>query len=148
MQSLIDEPVLVDHFANYENILKICQDNRNIPEINLETAADILKRLKAHVIDIYGITAKHYINAGDEGLEHFATLLNYVISDVNNATIEELNTALGLILYKGHKKDKNSDRSYRTISTCPFIAKAIDLYLRDLYQDSWDACTAPTQYQT
>ena len=60
--------------------------------------------------------------------------MNCVISDVNNATIEELNTALGLILYKGHKKDKNSDRSYRTISTCPFIAKAIDLYLRDLYQ--------------
>ena len=43
MQSLIDEPVLVDHFANYENILQICQDNRNIPEINLETDADILK---------------------------------------------------------------------------------------------------------
>ena len=32
--------------------------------------------------------------------------MNCVISDVNNATIDELNTALGLILYKGHKKDK------------------------------------------
>ena len=44
-------------------------------------------------------------------------------------------------------KDKNSDRSYRTISTCPLIAKSLDLYIRDLYQDLWDDCTAATQYQ-
>ena len=148
MESLVKDPVLTDHFSNYENILKICQTNRNIPEISFQTAADILKRMKKHVIDIYSISALHYCNAGDEGLVHFASLINSAISDVNNATIEELNLALGLILYKGHRKDKNSDRSYRTISTCPFIAKAIDLYLRDLYQDSWDACTASTQYQT
>ena len=104
--------------------------------------------MKSHVIDIYSITAKHYSNAGDKGIEHFKELLNCVISDVNNATLEELNIALGIILYKGHRKDKNIDRSYRNISTCPFTAKAVDLYLRDLYQDKWDECTAPTQYQT
>ena len=38
-------------------------------------------------------------------------LINCVLSDVNNATVDELNVVLGLILYKGHKKDKNSDRS-------------------------------------
>ena len=43
--------------------------------------------------------------------------------------------------------DKNSDRSYRTISTCPLVAKALDLHVRDLYQAQWDKCTAPTQYQ-
>ena len=136
MQSLVDNPVLADHFTNYENILKICQDNHNIPEISTKSAADILKRMKKHVIDIYSISALHYSNAGDEGLIHFASLMNSAITDVNNTTIEELNLALGLILNKGHRKYKNSDRSYRTISTCPFIAKAIDLYLRDLYQDS------------
>ena len=71
-----------------------------------------------------------------------------MITDVNNGAIEELNLALGLILYKGHRKDKNSDRSYRTISTCPLVAKGLDLHLRDLYKDIWDTCTAPTQYQT
>ena len=142
------ESLANDHFENYENILKICQTNRNIPEISIKTAEKILKRMKNHVIDIYSITALHYSSAGDEGLIHFATLINCAVSDVDDATLNELNLALGLILYKGHRKDKNSDRSYHTISTCPFIAKAIDLYLRDLYQDTWDACTAPTQYQT
>ena len=61
--------------------------------------------------------------------------------------MEELNTAHGLILYKGHKKEKTSDRAYRTISSCPFLAKGLDLYLRDLYQGLWDSCQAPTQYQ-
>ena len=54
---------------------------------------------------------------------------------------------LGLIFYKGHNKPKTSDRSYRTISTCPLWAKAVDLYLRDLYHHHWDQCQAPTQYQ-
>ena len=103
--------------------------------------------MKTHVTDIYSITALHYTNAGDEGILHFSCIINNIISDVNNASLEELNLALGLILYKGHRKEKTSDRAYRTISTCPFLAKAVDLYLRDLYQDQWNHCTAPTQYQ-
>ena len=125
--------------------MKICQNNQNIPKIDLEAAAHILKRMKKHVIDIDGITTQHYINAGWEGLLHFASQLNCIISDVNNGTIDELNIALGLILYKNHKKNKNSDRSYRTISTCPVVAKALDLYIRDLYQHQWDAMTATSQ---
>ena len=87
MESLINDPVLTDHFSNYENILKICQTNRNIPEISFQSAADILKRMKKLVIDIYSISALHYSNAGDEGLLHFASLMNSAISNVNNATI-------------------------------------------------------------
>ena len=67
--------------------------------------------------------------------------------EVENATIVELNVALGLILYKGHKKEKTSSRSYRTISTCPFLSKALDLHIQDLHQDKWDICQADTQYQ-
>ena len=66
---------------------------------------------------------------------------------MENATIVELNVAHGIILYKGHKKEKTSERSYRTISTCPFLSKAQDLYIRDLYQDKWNDCQASTQYQ-
>ena len=97
-QALSEDPVLSEHFKNYEHILKICQNDRNIPQISLEKAGNILKRLKKHVTDIFGITAQHYNNAGHEGLEHFACQLNCIISDVNNGTIEELNLALGLIL--------------------------------------------------
>ena len=60
--------------------------------------------MKTHVIDIYGITALHYLHAGDEGLEHFVALLNMFISEVNNATLDEVNRVLGIILYKGHSK--------------------------------------------
>ena len=81
------------------------------------------------------------------GLTHYQYLLNSIIADVNNAKLEELNIAIGLILYKGHKKDKTSDRSYRTISSCPFLSKSVDLYLRDLYIEQWNSCQAATQYQ-
>ena len=90
---------------------------------------------------------KHYLNAGEEGLSHFQEILNAILEDVENATIEELNVAHGAIYYKGHKKDKNSERSYRTISSCPFLSKALDLYIRDLYQEQWNDCQASTQYQ-
>ena len=129
MQVLLDDPFLSEHFSNYDHIMKICQDNRNIPKVSMNSAAKILQRLKKHVTDINGVTVQHYSNAGHEGLVHFATQLNCVITDVNNGAIEELNLALGLILYKGHRKDKNSDRSYRTISTCPLVAKGLDLHL-------------------
>ena len=37
--------------------------------------------------------------------------------------------------------------SYRTISSCPFLAKSLDLYIRDLHLDKWNECQASTQYQ-
>ena len=77
----------------------------------------------------------------------YTQLLNSLIADTSNASIIELNVALGSILYKGHGKDKTNHRSYRTISTCPFLSKSIDYYLRDLYHECWDSCQASTQYQ-
>ena len=147
LEALSQDPLLSEYFSNYSHILKICHDKQNIPPVSTKKAADLLKRMKKNVTDIYGITAQHYNYAGQSGIDHLASQLNSILSDVKNGTIKELNVALGLIYYKGHQKDKNSDRSYRTISTCPFVAKVLDLYMRDLYQNKWDTCTAPTQYQ-
>ena len=147
LDSLKSDNNLSQKFTNYDHILKICKDNHNIPPVSETIAGSLLKRMKSHVMDFYGVTALHYTNAGKEGLLHFTFLLNSIILEVNNATLEELNRAYGLILYKGHRKEKTSDRSYRTISSCPFLAKALDLYLRDLYQELWNQCTATTQYQ-
>ena len=58
-----------------------------------------------------------------------------LIKNVNLSKLEELNTVWACILYKGHWKDKESDRSYRTISTCPILAKALDVYVGQLYGD-------------
>ena len=104
-------------------------------------------KIQKDVKDHYSITSQHYINAGHEGLQHFNTLSNSIITDLNNAGLEELNTAHGLIFYKGHRKDKTIDRSFRTISTCPFLAKSLDMYIRDLYLDLWQDQQADTQYQ-
>ena len=52
-----------------------------------------------------------------------------------------------VILYKGHGKNKESDRSYRTISTCPLLAKAMDMYVGGLYQCGWTEAQADTQFQ-
>ena len=147
MEDIWNNQYLAPKLTNYEHILKICKSNKNIPQISTIQASKILARMKKDVIDYFNITALHYINAGEVGLVHFTALLNTIISDVENATIEELNTAFGIILYKGHSKAKTSHRSYRTISTCPFLAKALDIYLRDLFQPTWDSVTAETQYQ-
>ena len=146
-EDIISEPAIAEKFIDYECIMELCNDNNEIPLIDLEDSTKLLKKIKKNVKDYYSITSLHYINAGDEGLLHFNTLLNSIITDINNASLEELNIAHGLIYYKGHKKDKTSDRSYRNISSCPFLAKALDLYLRDLYLDLWEAKQAATQYQ-
>ena len=61
--------------------------------------------------------------------------------------IEEINTAHAIILFKGHKKDRSFDKSFRTKSSCPVIAKALDLHIRDCEIGSWNHCQAPTQFQ-
>ena len=52
-----------------------------------------------------------------------------------------------MILHKGHGKDKESDRSYRTISICPLITKTLDKYIGGLYESGWVAAQAETQFQ-
>ena len=132
---------------DYHNILKICQNKKVIPKLSLVESNKIIFRMKPKVSDFFSITAMHYINAGEEGLLHFNFLLNSIITNINTATVDELNIVYALLLYKGHLKDKTCDASYRTISTCPFISKALDMYLHDLYAAGWDKLQAPTQYQ-
>ena len=132
---------------DYHNILKICQNKKVIPKVSLMDSNKLIFRMKPKVSDFFSITAKHYINAGEEGLLHFNFLLNCIITNINTATVDELNTVYALLLYKGHLKDKTCDSSYRTISTCPFISKALDMYLHDLFVAGWDKMQAPTQYQ-
>ena len=89
-----------DTMEDFLNILDICQTKKDLPNISLAESTKILHKLKATVNDIYNITTLHFINAGDEGVEHFHFLLNGVIDDVNNASIEELNSVYALLLHK------------------------------------------------
>ena len=132
---------------DYQTIKFLCSEKIDLPTISLSKSSTILSKIKPGVTDLFSISANHYIHAGSAGLVHFNLLLNAFIADVNNSTIEELNSVLALLLYKGHKKDRTLDTSYRTISTCPLVAKGLDIYVRELAIEKWNNMQADTQYQ-
>ena len=93
-------------------IIEICRDQKSsILPISIEQSSNILCRLKSSIHDIYGISAAHYLNAGDEGITHFNFLQNAVISDLNHSLIEELNSVHACVLFKGQGKCKNVSTS-------------------------------------
>ena len=73
--------------------------------------------------------------------------MNNIINEINSAGIEELNSIWANVLHKGHNKDPEHDRSWRTISYCPMMAKAMDMYMVELYDSGWSAVQAATQFQ-
>ena len=132
---------------DFSNILELCKIGSPIPPISEEKSLKLLQRMKPDVSDFYGVTPNHYIYAGPAGWNHFHVLLNALAADVSNTTIVEVNTVYACIIFKGHGKDKGSSRSYRTISTCPVVAKGFDLYIRDMHVDTWNRDQAETQFQ-
>ena len=132
---------------DYDLILKICSAGLKIPPISGKAAMALLLTLKLDVNDLNSITPAHYIHAGVQGAIHFTHLLNAVIANVNLSSLDQLNSVWAMILFKGHGKDRESDRSYRTISTCPVISKALDRYIGDLFNSGWAAAQADTQFQ-
>ena len=133
--------------SDFANILKICTEGRKIPEITSQQSMKILQNLKSEVSDLYSITPNHFIHAGPAGHAHFHNLLSLLITNINLSCIEEINSVFAKLLYKGHNKDKTSDRSWRTISNCPVLAKALDTYIGDLYGAGWQKSQAETQFQ-
>ena len=79
-------------------------------------------------------------------VEHFQTLINAAIQVVEVTTCDEMNSAHATVLYKGHKKDKTSAGSYRTISSCPFISKCLDTNIREHSISEWTEAKAETQF--
>ena len=138
---------LPDFAEEYRHILDICKARAHIPLLSYIDTEKILLSLKKNVNDFYSITPNHFLYAGVDGIEHFRFLLNTIIENVNLAGIPELNTIYACVLYKGGTKDRKDAKSYRTISTCPLFAKALDLHVRKLSIESWNRSQALTQYQ-
>ena len=133
--------------TDYEHILAICQYGLKIPSLSFEQAASLLRSLKPDVNDLYSVTPAHFINAGREGFAHFAFLINHIIEDINLSSLDSLNSVWAMVLFKGHGKERESDRSYRTISTCPLLSKALDKHVGNLFESGWAAAQASTQFQ-
>ena len=132
---------------DYNYILQLCSNKRDLPNISIEDSTKILLRMKPGVRDFWSITPQHFLHAGDNGKNHFNFLMNKIIMETNAASVIELNTTYALLLHKGHGKSKTSDRSYRTISTCPVLAKGLDMYIHELFIGTWNDDQADTQYQ-
>ena len=118
-----------------------------IPRITFSEAQSLLKKIRPGVSDFYSITAAHSLNGGEPAVSHFIFLFNTILENIENATIEQMNRTHAVILHKGHGKDKNSASSYRTISSCPFVAMTIDIYLGQLSKADWKSRQADTQFQ-
>ena len=140
-------PYYTSWSEDYRNILKLAKNKRDLPAISLNRSNKILVSMKPSVSDFWSVTPLHFRNAGTEGQHHFNFLMNQVISNINNSTAKELNTVYALLLHKAHGKSRTSDRSYRTISSCPVLAKALDMYIHELFTAQWNAAQAPMQYQ-
>ena len=117
-----------------------------IPPLSLIEAEKLLHSIKPSVCDHWSISANHYINGGPVALKHFQELFNLALKDIENTTVDEMNVAHACILFKGHQKSKNLASSYRTISTCPFISKCCDTYIRNLSLDDWHNARSDVQF--
>ena len=146
-QALNDSEYFQKFSSEYSAILEICNDGPAIPTLTEKQSFDLLQRMKPNICDFNGLTVNHFIFAGPPGWKHFHLLLNSLIVNIKITSIKEINVVHAIVLFKGHKKNKNLDRSYRTISTCLVIAKALDLYARDLHKDLWKLDQAETQFQ-
>ena len=144
--TLTSNPSYLTARENYRHILEICKAGPSIPAISPTEAQKLLERLRPDVIDFYSISAHHYLAAGLPGIQHFTLLLNLLISDINSVAIPEVNSAWAIMLHKGHGKPRSSSRSWRCISTCPLLAKALDLRVADLQRENWSNAAPSTQF--
>ena len=92
---------------DYENILAISASQANIPPITLSKSTKILKSIRPGVSDFYGISAKHFLYAGEIGLHHFHSLMSNLIDSIASIEILEVNIVHAIVLFKGHSKEKN-----------------------------------------
>ena len=83
---------------NYKNILRICEHGTKVPEMTISKAREILKTIRPEVKDVFNISAYHYLYSGEAGLEHFHFMINNIINNINNLSIEELNVVWACIL--------------------------------------------------
>ena len=136
-----------DLTSEYMHIVELCRKGTSLPVITDEDALEILTRMKPNVPDINSVTPNHFLLAGPLGWRLFALLLNSLIADISFTNMPQINTAYACVLHKGHGKDKTSSKSYRTISSCPVLAKALDMHVRDLHLKEWNKDQSNVQFQ-
>ena len=82
------------------------------------------------------------------GLLRNSLFINILINNVSLTALPEINSTWSIVLYKGHKKPRSSARSYCCISTCPLLAKGLDLWIAKLKRQDWNNVKAQTQFMS
>ena len=139
-------PEFLPTSENFRHIIELAKSGPPLPSLSTQEAVALLERVRPDVLDLFSISARHYLMAGPAGHEHFAALLNMIITNINLSTAADLNSTWSIMLHKGHGKPRSLCRSWRCISTCPLVSKALDLYVSDLQGDNWVLASAPTQF--
>ena len=130
----------------YQHIIEAAKLGPPIPSLSALEAETLLKKLRPDVLDLNSTSARHYLAGGPSALKHFTSLLNLLIANVNLTSVKELNADWSIMLHKGHNKPCSLSRSWRCISTCPLVAKALDLHIANLHQENWSSSAAPNQF--
>ena len=130
----------------YSTNISLCSQSSLIPELSYTETLSLLKNLNPHVSDIYSMSPTHYLAAGAMGMSHFQSLLNILVRNVNLSIVEEFNAVWVVMLHKGGSKPRYQAQSWRCISTCPLVAKAMDLHVYNIHKQEWDDVAAPSQY--
>ena len=130
----------------YNYILQSLEKGPKIPPVSMAQAYTLLKRLKPDVRDLLSSTPNHYLKAGDVGVTHFAAIINLIVDNIKLASIAEFNSVWAILLHKGGHKPRHLSSSWRCISSCPLVAKALDLHVLSMHNDEWDEVQAPSQY--
>ena len=76
---------------NYRHIIELAKTGPPLPSVSTPEAVLLLKHVRPDVLDLFSISARHYLMAGPAGYEHFASLLNLISSNINLSTAAELN---------------------------------------------------------
>ena len=126
----------------FSTITSLCSRGAPIPEVSYAETLSLLKALNPHVLDIHSMSPTHYLAAGSAGVSHFQALLNLLVKNVNLSTIEEFNAVWAVMLHKGGSKPRHLAQSWHCISTCPLVAKAMDLHVYGLHKQQWDEVAA------
>ena len=117
--SPISSPEFLLTSENYRHIIELAKSGPPLPSVTTQEAVALLMRVRPDVLDLFSISARHYLKAGAAGHEHFASLLNLIISNINLSTAAELNSAWSVMLHKGHSKPRSLWRSWRCIHLSP-----------------------------
>ena len=129
----------------YEAILQRCLESTPIPEVNYETEHNFPSKLKPHITD-YSSDPNALSCHCCVGINCFKELLNLLIRNVALGNLLEINSVWSYMLYKDRSRPCDLGNSWRTISSCPLVSKAMDMYVITFHKPQWYASCAPTQY--